>query len=171
MKKKMIKTWWWRLFRRLKNIEKKLNRNNNDKNKKTNDISESSSARSESSSARSESSSAKSKSSSARSESSTKTSISDDETQTSFRYLINNTEEFFLGYTNIFDSDLKELFKNIASEEKKNIDYKLLSGQILTPSKNTINFLQKYGDLNNVWFNLLFDSINLDNFKSEQIKF
>ena len=47
-------------------------------------------------------------------------------TQTSFEYLKNNIEECFLGYPDIFDSDLKEFFKDIASEEKENIDYKLL---------------------------------------------
>ena len=92
----------------------------------------------------------KSTPSNARSESSKKTSISDDEldrsaylpdvpnmkginilelkneTQTSFEYLKNNLNKFFNGYPNIFDSDLKEFFKDIASEEGKNIDYKLL---------------------------------------------
>ena len=43
--------------------------------------------------------------------------------------------------------------------------------EILTPSGDTTNFLQKRGDLYNFWFDLLFDSINLDNFKSQQIKF
>ena len=32
------------------------------------------------------------------------------ETETSFEYLKNNTDEFFLGYLDIFDSDLKELY-------------------------------------------------------------
>ena len=43
--------------------------------------------------------------------------------------------------------------------------------EILTPSGDTTNFLQKREDLYNFWFDLLFDSINLDNFKSRQIKF
>ena len=43
--------------------------------------------------------------------------------------------------------------------------------EILTPSGDTTNFLQKRGDLYNFWFDLLFDSIHLDNFKSRQIKF
>ena len=47
------------------------------------------------------------------------------ETQTSFGFLKTNTDELFLGYPDIFDSDLKNLFNDIASEEK-NIAYKLL---------------------------------------------
>ena len=120
------------LLKRLKNIGKNQNRNNNNKNKKTNDIIKSRSIRSESSSGRSESSK--------------KTSISVDEldrsvylpdvakmqsinilepknkTQTCFEYLKNNIEEFFLGCPYIFDSDLKNIFKGIASEEEENFD-------------------------------------------------
>ena len=54
---------------------------------------------------------------------------SKNETQTSFEYLKNNTDEFFLGYPDVFDSDLKEFFNYIASEEQ-NIDYKLLFKKI-----------------------------------------
>ena len=32
------------------------------------------------------------------------------ETETSFEYLKNNTDEFFLGYPDVFDLDLKEFF-------------------------------------------------------------
>ena len=49
------------------------------------------------------------------------------ETLTSFEYLKNNIEEFFLGYPDIFDSDLEEFVKDITSEEEENIGYKLLS--------------------------------------------
>ena len=56
-------------------------------------------------------------------------------------------------------------------EEKKNIDYNLLSRQMLTPSKKTISFLQKYGDLYNFCYSLLLHSMSLDEFKSQQIKF
>ena len=132
--------------------------------------------------------------SSAGSESSKKTSISDDElersvyfpdvanmkginilkpkneTQTSFEYLKNNTEEIFLGYPDIFDSDLKEFLNYIASEEEKNIDYKLLSRQILMPSKNIFSFSNKYNDLYNFWINLL-NNINLDDIKLQQVTF
>ena len=153
------------LFKRLKNIEKNQNSNNNDKSKL--------------SSARSESSFYFSPPSSARSESSKKTSIIDDqlersvylpdvdnmkgintseqknETQTSFEHLKNNIDEFLLGYPDIFDSDLKNFFRDIASEEKGNIDYKLLSKQILIRSRKTFSFLQKHGDLYNFWINML----------------
>ena len=44
---------------------------------------------------------------------------------------------FFLGYPDIFGSDLKKCFENIASQEKENIDYKLLSKEITTLSKKT----------------------------------
>ena len=56
---------------------------------------------------------------------------SKDETQTS--YLKDNLEVFFLGYPDTFDSDLKKFFENIEYQEKKNIDYKLLSREITTP--------------------------------------
>ena len=62
---------------------------------------------------------------------------------------------FFLGYPDIFDSDLKEFFNYIASEEEKNIDYKLLSRQILVSPKNIFSFLHEYGDLYNFWVNML----------------
>ena len=110
-------------------------------------------------------------SSSARSESSKKTSTSDDETQTSFEYLQNNTKEFFRGYPNIFDSDLKEFFKDITSEEEKYIDCKLLLEQILLLSGNVFSFLNKHGDLYNFWNNLLLDNINLDDIKLQQVEF
>ena len=51
----------------------------------------------------------------------------ENETQTSFEYLKNNIEYFFFDYPDIFDSDLKEFFEDIVSEEEENIDYKLLS--------------------------------------------
>ena len=65
------------------------------------------------------------------------------ETQTSFEYLKSNTEVFFDSFPNIFYSDLKEFFNYIASEEKKNIDYEVLSRQVLIPSKNIFSFLHK----------------------------
>ena len=92
------------------------------------------------------------------------------ETQTSFEYLKNNTEEFFLGYPDIFDSDLKEFFNYIASEEESNIDYELLSRQILISSKNIFSFLYKYGDLYNFWINLL-EHKSLDNVKLQLVEF
>ena len=89
------------ILKKLKNIEKNQSKNHND-----NDISELSSVRSKLS---------------------TKILTSDDETQTSFQYLKDNTKDFFGGYQDIFDSDLKEFFKYIASQEEKSVDYTLLS--------------------------------------------
>ena len=76
---------------------------------------------------------------------------------------------FFESFPNIFDSDLKEFFDYIASEEE-NIDYNLFSRQILISSEKFFSF-SKYGDLYNFWFNLLLNKINLDDIKSQQIKF
>ena len=66
---------------------------------------------------------------------------------------------------------MKEFFKDIASEEKENIDYNLLSRQISTPSRNTFSFLQKYDNLYNFWTNLLNNIINLDKVKLHQANF
>ena len=74
-----------------------------------------------------------------------------------------------MGYPDISDSDLKKLFDYIASEEK-NIDYKLLSRQILISSKNIFSFLHKYGDLYKCWINLL-DNINLGDVKLQKVEF
>ena len=57
------------------------------------------------------------------------------------------------------------------SEEKENIDCKLFSKEGLTPSGNTINFMQGYGDLYNFWYSLPYASMNLDNVKLHQVKF
>ena len=65
---------------------------------------------------------------------------------------------------------MKEFFKNIASEEKKNIDYKLLSRQILTPLKKSFSFLQKHGNLYNFWINVL-DHKSSDKVKLQQVEF
>ena len=116
------------LFKRLENIEENQKVNNSDKNKKTNDESEQSRVRSESSK---------------------ETSVRDDELERSVYYsdvanmegndilgsrdeiqtpyLKDDFEVFFLGYPDIFDSDLKNVFENIASQQKGNINYKLLS--------------------------------------------
>ena len=65
---------------------------------------------------------------------------------------------------------MNEFFKDIASEEKENIDYKLLSRRILTPSKKSFSFLQKYGDLYNFWINVL-DHKSSYKVKLQKIKF
>ena len=136
----------------------------------------------------------KSNLSSARSESSKKTLISDDkfersvyfldvanmkginileaknETRTSFEYLKNNLDEFFLGYPDIFDSELRKFFNYIASEEENN-DYELLSKHILILPKNIFSFLHKHGDLYNFWINLLLKNINFDDVKLQRVEF
>ena len=66
---------------------------------------------------------------------------------------------------------MEEFFKDIASEEEKYIGHKLLLKQILLLSRKTFSFLQKYGDLYNFWTNFLNNMINLDEVKSQQIKF
>ena len=66
---------------------------------------------------------------------------------------------------------MKEFFKDIASEEKRNIDYEVLSRQILIPSGNVFSFLNEYGDLHNFWFNLLLNTINSKDIRLQQVKF
>ena len=92
------------------------------------------------------------------------------ETEAFFEYLKNNIEEFFPGQPDIFDSDLKEFVKDIAAEEKENIDYKLLSREILTPSRKTFSFLQRHGDLYKFWINVL-DHKSSDKVKLQQAQF
>ena len=74
---------------------------------------------------------------------------------------------FFLGYPDIFGSDLKKCFENIASQEKENINYKLLSKEITTLSKK-LSFLQKHGNLYDFWTNVFKKK---DNFKLLQVGF
>ena len=93
---------------------------------------------------------------------------SKDETQTS--YLKDDLEVFFLGYPDAFDSDLKKLFENFASQEKENIDYKLFSREIKTPSKNTFSFLQKHGNFYYFLTNVL-ENTSLNRVRSLQVKF
>ena len=83
------------LFKRLKNIETNQKNNNNDKSELSTPLN------------------------CARIKSNTKTLNSDDdETQTSFEYLKNNTDEFFNDDPDIFYLDLKNVFKYIASQEE-----------------------------------------------------
>ena len=65
---------------------------------------------------------------------------------------------------------MKKVFKDIASEEEENIDYKLLSRQISTPSRKTFSFLQKHGDLYSFWIGVL-ENKSLDNVKLLQVSF
>ena len=75
---------------------------------------------------------------------------------------------FFFGYPDIFYSYLKEFFKDIVFEEDDNVDYKLLSRQILTLFKKSCSFLQKHDDLYNFWINVL-DHKSSDNVKLQQV--
>ena len=52
---------------------------------------------------------------------------------------------------------MKEFLKAIASEEKENIDYKLLSRQILISPKKSFSFFQNHGDLYNFFINALYN--------------
>ena len=52
---------------------------------------------------------------------------------------------------------MKEFSKGIASEEKENVDYKLLSRQILISSKKSFSFFQNHGDLYNFLINALYN--------------
>ena len=131
------------ILKRLKNIEKnQYSNNNNDK----------------------------SELSSVRSKSSKKISVSDDETQTSFEYLKDNRKEFFKGYPDIFDLDLKEFYNYIPSQEEKYFDCNLLLEQILLPSGDVLDFFDKYCDLYNFWTNVLLN-ISSDVTKLWQINF
>ena len=143
-------------MKRLKNIEKNQNINNNDWNKKNKVDSELSSIKSESSK---------------------EISIRDDELEWSLyssdvaniegidmlgskgetqnSYLKDDLEVFFLGYPEIFDSDLKIFFEDIVSQEKENIDYKLISREVTAPSKKTFSFLQKHDNLYDFSTNVL----------------
>ena len=93
------------------------------------------------------------------------------ETKTSFYYLKDKINELFTGYLNIFDSNLKNVFKDIPSEEEKNINYNLLSKEISLPSKDAFSFFDRYGDLYEYCFALFEENIYADDIKSEQIKF
>ena len=113
------------LLKRLKNIEKDQNFSNNDKSKKTNDESELSSVKSEKALISDDEPERSVYSPDVANTEGINILGSKDETQTS--YLKDDLEVFFLGYPDIFDSDLKTTFKNIASQEKENINCKLLS--------------------------------------------
>ena len=79
--------------------------------------------------------------------------------------------QFFNGYPNIFDLDLKNFFKNNASQEGKYIDYNFLSKEFLTPSGNNIIFLKNYVDLYNFWYDILLHNKSLNEIKLQQLNF
>ena len=93
---------------------------------------------------------------------------SKDETQTS--YLKDDLEVLFLGYPDIFGADLKNFSENIVSQEKENIDYKLLSRKITTPSKNTFSFLQKLSNFY-VFLTKVLDNKSLNKVELLQVGF
>ena len=66
---------------------------------------------------------------------------------------------------------ISQIFLNILRLKKKNIDYNLLLNTILTQSRNTVNFLKKYGDLYNFWYILLLNDKSLNEIKLQQIDF
>ena len=55
------------------------------------------------------------------------------------------------------------------SEEEKNINYKLLSRQILILPKNIFSFLHEYGDFYHFWINVL-DHKSSDKIKLQQVE-
>ena len=63
---------------------------------------------------------------------------------------------------------MEEFFKDVASEEKETIDYKLLSRQITTLSKKTSSFL--HGHLYHFLTTVL-ENKSLDNIKLLQVGF
>ena len=131
------------LLKRLENIEKNQDRNNNESNL-----------------------------SSGRSKSCKKTSISsDDKLQIFPEYLKDRRDEFYDGRSNIFDLDLKRFFNYIVSQEEKYVDHSILSNEILLPSGDVLNFLNKYHDLYNFWINAILKYDNINDIKSQQINF
>ena len=56
------------------------------------------------------------------------------------------------------------------SEEEKNIDYELLSRQILTSTKNVFSFLHRYGTLHSFWIDVLVHKSS-DDVKLQQVEF
>ena len=65
---------------------------------------------------------------------------------------------------------MKESFNYIASEEEKNIDYELLSREILISSENIFSFLYIYGDLYNFWIGVLNHKVS-DKVRLQQVDF
>ena len=85
-------------------------------------------------------------------------------------FLKDDLEVFFLCYPDIFDTDLQMFFENIASQEKENIDYQLLSREIRTPPKMTFSFSQKHSNLSEFLTNVL-ENASLDKVRSLQVGF
>ena len=152
-------------------MKKNENVNNNEKNKNTNDESELSNVKSESrktTSIRDDEHERGAYSPDVANMEAIDILGSKDEIQTS--YLKDDLEVFFFGYPDIFDSDLKNFFENIASQEKENIDCKLRSREITTPSKKTFSFLQKHDNLYDFLTNVL-ENTSLSKVQLLQVEF
>ena len=92
---------------------------------------------------------------------------SEDESQTS--YLKDDFEVLFLGYPDIFDSDLKNLFK-ILHLKKKRISITNYFQEKLQHRLKKLIFLQKHGNLYDFLTNVL-KNTNLNQVRSLQVKF
>ena len=88
-----------------------------------------------------------------------------------YHYLKDKVNKLFKDYSNIFDSDLKIFFKDIASEEEKKINYNLLSKEISLSLKNNFRFFERYGDLYKFCFALFEENVYADDIKWKQKKF
>ena len=82
-----------------------------------------------------------------------------------YHYLKDKVNKLFKDYSNIFDSDLKFFFKDIASEEEKKINYNLLSKEISLSLKNNFRFFDRYGDLYKFCFALFEENVYADDIK------
>ena len=66
---------------------------------------------------------------------------------------------------------MKRFFNYIADQEEKYIDYNLLSNEISLPSRDVLNFCNKYRDLYNFWIDALLKYSNMNEIKSQQVNF
>ena len=66
---------------------------------------------------------------------------------------------------------MKEFFNYIAVQEGKHIDYNLLLEDILLPSGDVLNFFNKYHDLFSFWIDAILKYSNINEIKSQQVKF
>ena len=67
--------------------------------------------------------------------------------------------------------DLKRFFYYIADQEEKYIDYNLLSNEISLPSRDLLNFFNKYRDLYNFSIDALLKYSNINDIKSQRVNF
>ena len=67
--------------------------------------------------------------------------------------------------------DLKRFFYCIADQEEKYIDYNLLSNEISLPSRDLLNFFNKYRDLYNFSIDALLKYSNINDIKSQRVNF